>query len=142
MSIYRRIGPDSVNAVYATGVKPEAAKPGTPTTSENPEKAKLRRGEPMNSPLPRTFTWVAKLPSDLRPVELLRSYPRIANLIASLWDDPTGMNTYFYELLNDRRGNRKGFPPPVMTELLALRKLYAGLHPEPTISWGDVPRRK
>jgi len=142
MSIYRKIGPDTVNDVYATGVKPEGAKPGMPTTSEDPEKAKLRRGEPMNSPLPRTFTWVAKLPSDLRPVELLRSYPRIANLIASIWDDPAAMNGYFYDLLNDRRGNRTGFPEAVRAELVALRRHYGAQHPEPTISWGDGSRRK
>jgi hypothetical protein len=142
MSIYRKIGPDSVNEIYSIAVPPEAAEPGTPKTSEDPEKARLRRGEPMNSPLPRTLTWVAKLPRDLRPAELLRSYSRVANLIASIWDDPPAMNAYFADLLHDRRGNRKGFPTAVMAELLALRRHYGGLHPEPTIAWGDVTRRK
>ena len=44
----------------------------------------------------------------------MRSYGRIANLIASSWDDRDATYRYFDELLQDRRGNRKGFPPTLI----------------------------
>jgi hypothetical protein len=142
MSIYRKLRPGALNDVYGTGVGPEVEKPEATTTSEDSEQAKRRRGEPMNAPLPRTFPWIAKLPRDVQPVELLRAYPRIANVIASIWGEPAAMTGYLDELLHDRRGNRKGFPPAVMAELLALRTHYRGLHPEPSISRGDIDRRR
>jgi len=95
----------------------------------------------MDEPLPRTFTWAAKLPRDVQPIALMRSFPRIANLIASVWNEPDAMHDYFTDLLVDRRGNREGFPPPVHAELIALRAYYTGLHPKELATWGDLTKR-
>src|SRR5206468_8332225 len=97
--------------------------------SEDAEKSKQRKAAPMDAPLPRTFTWMAKLPREVQPLELMRSYPRIANAMATIWNEPEAMSDFFDELLVDRRGNRKGFFPEITGELLALRAYYVDLHP-------------
>jgi hypothetical protein len=88
------------------------------------------KGAPSNVPLPRTIAWAAKLPCDVRTDELMRSFPRIANLLAADWDEPESTYAYFDQLLVDRRGNRKGFPPGVASELVALRRYYGTVHPQ------------
>jgi hypothetical protein len=142
MSIYRKIAPDARNEIFTTAIAPQAK--GTDPAElpqREAEQAKKRKGEPMNAPLPRTLQWAARLPQSVRPVELLRAYARIANMIASVWDEPEATYAYFDELLHDRRGHRKGFPPDVMAELLALSTYYAGQHPQIARSWGDVTKR-
>jgi hypothetical protein len=142
MSIYRKFARESLNDVQVTAVPRQVQEPAaTDDAKEEAEQSKRRKGAPMNAPLPRTFTWVAKLPQEVQPIELMRSYARIANLIASSWDDRSATHQYFDELLQDRRGSRKGFPPEVMTELLALRTHYATLHPAPMASWEDLTKR-
>jgi hypothetical protein len=146
MSIYRKISPETQNDIYATAVtrQPPAHAPMMPAKSaaEEAARSKRRKGTPMDAPLPRTVTWFAKLPKDLQPMELARSYARIVNLLAAAWDDPAATYSYFNELLHDQRGSRQGFPPEVMVELLALRTYYGGLHPETTASWGDLTKRE
>src|SRR6478672_6087560 len=39
---------------------------------------KIRRARPLDELLPATQRWAAALPDAVRPVELLRAYPRIA----------------------------------------------------------------
>ena len=143
MSIYRKFAPDARNDIYATAVdrQPQAPAVAADPAAEEAARSKRRKGTPMDAPLPRTITWVAKLPRDLQPMELTRTYGRIANLIAASWDDPAATYAYFNELLHDERGTRKGFPPDVMGELLALRTYYTGLHPEATASWADLTKR-
>ncbi|MGH8717374.1 MAG: hypothetical protein ACREV0_00270, partial [Burkholderiales bacterium] len=60
---------------------------------------------------------------DKYPVELERAFPRILNKIAELWEMPEA-RTYFEELMVDRRGNRKGFPPKIAEEILFLSNLH------------------
>jgi hypothetical protein len=142
MSIYRKFAPDTRNDVYATAIAPKVTAPDPVAVArEEAEQAKKRRGEPMNAPLPRTLQWAAHLRADVRPEQLLRLYGRIANNLAALWGQPDAMYAYFDELLHDRRGHRKGFPPDVMAELLALRTYYAGVHPQTAASWADVTKR-
>jgi hypothetical protein len=143
MSIYRKFARDEPNDVHVNTVSRKVQAPSAADAGKDEaEKLKRRKGAPMDAPLPRTFTWIAKLPHDVQPIELLRSYPRIANLIASAWEDREATYQYFDELLHDRRGSRKGFPPEVMAELLALHTHYAGLNPRPmTSSWEDLTKR-
>lgn len=88
-----------------------------------------RKQEPVGEPLPITFKWIAKLPRRVRPFALLRQYPRIANMIAAMWYDPQSCHAYMHDLLTDRRGNRKGFAPEIVQDLLSLRVYFEQLHP-------------
>ena len=70
-----------------------------------------------------TRNWLAQMPETLRPPELVRSFPRIANNLSRLWGQPKDCATYLASLLTDtRNGTRKGFPQGVAAELVALRR--------------------
>ena len=68
--------------------------------------------------------WMLGLPQEVRPVELLRRYPRIANRLAECWSDAEATDRNLDDLLIDRRGGRQGFPPPVAEELVRLRERW------------------
>lgn len=70
---------------------------------------------------PETLQWLENLPETYRPEELVRSFPRVANRIASTWDDPEVCAAALDELVLDHRGGRSGFPARVAMELVALR---------------------
>lgn len=89
------------------------------------EKGKRSKAEPVNVPLPRTLEWAFKLPRDVQPRELLRSFGRVANLLAANWSDAEATAACFNQLLVDTRGCRRGFPPEVVNELLALQTYHA-----------------
>jgi hypothetical protein len=55
-------------------------------------------------------------------VRLCELYPRVANRIAFGWVDPKTSEQLLDDLLNDRRGSRRGFAPPVLRELQRLRE--------------------
>src|SRR5690349_13087667 len=124
MSIYRTLDRCPANDVYApeerrlTLVPSRAA---SPVDTERDKYQHLRKATPANVAFPRTLAWVETLPSDVQPTELLRRYPRIANLIATVWGDRQWFQDYMESLLTDTRGNRQGFPPDVLKDLLALR---------------------
>ncbi len=82
-----------------------------------------RTSEPANGLLKPTFAWAATLPIDIQPRTLLYKFPRIANLIAAMWQDPNSLRRYVDDLLVDSRGNRQGFPLEVLRELFKLRAL-------------------
>ena len=82
----------------------------------------LRVANPNTEPLPITFKWIARLPANVRPLQLLRQHPRIANTLAANWVDPAAFRACLYDLLVDKRGNRRGFPAVVRGELLALHQ--------------------
>jgi hypothetical protein len=90
----------------------------------------LRRRQPLNEPLPATIRWVAKLPDEVRPIELLKTFPRIANVLARVWTHPAECQGYMEDLMVDRRGNRSGFPVEVLENLLTLRDYYLGRYPQ------------
>jgi hypothetical protein len=104
-------------------------------TRRNAESTKRRNGLPVDAPLSRTFKRVAKPPRDVRPIRLLRAFPRIAILMAPMRDEPESMHGHFDECLVDRGGNRKGFAPEVVAELLALRNHCTGLRARPAGAW-------
>ncbi len=134
MSIYRKFEREPSNDVHAQRVKVDRAEPvATP--------AAQRRGRPADEPLPMTVTWAAKLPRDVRPMVLLRTFSRIANGLAANWTDPAAFLPFIDDLFVDRRGNRKGFPPEVMAELFALRAYYEEAHPTSRKRW-DVANKR
>ena len=57
--------------------------------------------------------------------ELPARFPRVLNRLAAVWSQPALAERYFMELLLDSRGSRLGFPPEVLSELLALRSCNA-----------------
>jgi hypothetical protein len=73
----------------------------------------------------QVLAWLACLPPQARPSALCSQYPRVANRIALCWTDPRLCEQLFDSLLVSRRGLRRGFPPPVATEILRLRSLHA-----------------
>lgn len=56
----------------------------------------------------------------------IEDYPRICTRIQQLWGSPE-CEGYITNLVIDTRGNRKGFPPAVMEELLYLGRLARAL---------------
>lgn len=145
MSFYRKFAGDILNEITSTAQPRPAEKTEVErmrdAAHEEAERNKRSRGSPSNTALPRTLTWAASLPPDVRPYELLRQYGRIANLLAASWNDADATYAYLDELLVDHRGNRKGFPPEVMQELLGLRTHYGALHLQRSGAWVDVRKR-
>ncbi len=70
---------------------------------------------------PHTEAWLDRLPTSIRPLELARCYPRIANRLAECWGDADACLDLLNELLVDRRGTRRGFPADVALQIVALR---------------------
>jgi hypothetical protein len=80
-------------------------------------------------PVPETLSpiasaWVRTLPARLRPLQLCNAFPRVANRIAGAWGDTGITDGVFNELLLDRRGGRKGFPPAIAAEILRLHAYH------------------
>jgi hypothetical protein len=69
--------------------------------------------------------WLQQLPQPVRPSELCARYPRVANRLALCWSDPYLTEQVFDALLLSQRGKRKGFPPPVATEMMRLRAFHS-----------------
>ena len=93
------------------------------------ESGNRRALQPLNQRLPATARWAASLPDEVQPLGLLQSLPRIANTIAHLWQDNAALRAYLDDLLVDRRGGRRGFPPEIQNELLVLREYCEGRFP-------------
>jgi hypothetical protein len=69
-----------------------------------------------------TELWLLRLPPKLRPMALADQFPRVANRLARDWSDAFLREFCFEDLLVDRRGGRRGFPPEVKDELLRLQR--------------------
>jgi hypothetical protein len=145
MSIYRRLDDlplRDIDAVQTKRKKPPQSQATSPYgTSPKEGYQSLRKASPASAPLPRTFEWVASLPHDAQPTALLRQYPRIANVIAAAWRDSKALRSYMDCLFTDTRGNRQGFPPDVLGELLALREYYDSVDAANQPIWTDIPKR-
>jgi len=112
------------------------------SNAQSDEQAIARRKQtPSSDPLPITFKWIAKLPRSVQPLALLRQYPRIANMMAGMWEDPRSCRAYLHDLLTDRRGTRKGFSQEIVQELVSLRVHYEHLHPPMLDVYKDVNKR-
>ena len=151
MSIYRKTdqGTPSDYDVRLTGAPRSKAESTLDPEREVAARSKRSKAEPTNIALPRTLAWAATLPADVQPTALIRHYGRIANLLALDWNDRLAIAADFDQLLIDRRGNRKGFPPIIVTELRALARHYGSGQSstgasQPTGSnspWEDVRKR-
>ena len=82
----------------------------------------LRKAAPVETLLPLTVRWAARLPEPVRPYVLMQQYPRVANLLAAAAATSASLNACLADLLIDRRGGRRGFPEPVAQDLLRLRE--------------------
>ena len=105
---------------------PTAKAPASPALA-SAEAAKRRQdAAAVNQLLSSTIDWLASLPPNLRPLALATKFPRVANRIAKEWREPDACRSDFDDLVYDKRGTRRGFPPDVYVELLALRDFYYG----------------
>lgn len=103
--------------------------PQAPTSADA---AKRRQDSTtVNRLLSSTIDWLASLPPNVRPLVLATKFPRVANRIAKEWREPSACRVDFDDLVYDKRGTRKGFPPDVYVELLALRDYYYGYDLKP-----------
>ena len=55
-------------------------------------------------------------------------FPRIAQSIMLMWGHPE-LDRFFAKLTVDDRGDRQGFPPEVMSELMFLARLHGIAYP-------------
>lgn len=63
--------------------------------------------------------------TELYPYALESKFPRILNMIMSLWDDEEKADEYFMGLMVSDRPNRIGFPPDVATDIMHLNLIHA-----------------
>ena len=146
LSIYRKFDAMRLpsNDVYARTGSSSKRLESSVTPSQHPshdeEHKGRRKAAPANVPLPRTLNWVEGLPSSVRPTALLRQYARIANVFAATWNDPKALSSYMSCLLRDDRGGRKGLPPDILRELLALREYHTTLT-EHSSTWAVLRKR-
>ena len=131
MSIYRRTDRVPLNDLT---IAAETRAPGAQSQNDA-EWTKRRTSEPANGLLRPTVNWASVLPADACPKVLLAKFPRIANLIAVLWQDPNSLRRYIDDLLVDKRGNRQGFPQNILRELFALRAHYDEVNPQTSRPW-------
>jgi len=99
----------------------------TPAAAEGASQGQ-RKADPASSVLKTTLEWAESLPQEVRPYEVLHSFPRVANHLCLTWTDASAFQAYMDELHIDRRGNREGFPVAVIQELDALRAYHDKLH--------------
>jgi hypothetical protein len=94
---------------------------------EPPAAAHLRRAprDTDTTATEATRRWLRELPPRRRPLQLVAQYPRVANRLSWCWRDPGLAAQVLDDLLTDRRGGRRGFPPLVARELLRLREFNA-----------------
>ena len=130
-SIYRLLDPpaneDDVRQ-WSTRHDPHQASRDSPATSESAVDWSLARKKiPVNYMLPITTRWLEALPQEVRPMALVAKYPRIANILTLVWNNPVECRAYFDELIIDHRGKRRGFPEDVHRDLVHLRDHYGRL---------------
>ncbi|HEY3179380.1 MAG TPA: hypothetical protein VGL25_10920 [Casimicrobiaceae bacterium] len=134
MSVYRTLHEGVPSEVNVSAVARRGQQSNSPATEDKSAIAGndatfARKAAPNNQPFPATFKWIASLPREIRPLALLQQYPRIANMLAQSWHDPSAFREYMFDLLIDRRGGRQGFPQDVRAELLRLRAYFDHIHP-------------
>lgn len=87
----------------------------------------LRKAVPNDALMPATVSWAARLPVEVRPIQLMKQYARVANRVAATWRDAGAFYECIGDLLIDRRGGRRGFPAAVSRELFLLRDYFEAL---------------
>jgi len=133
MSIYRpfqRSARSDVHQVSEHVVGPDMGQQRDSSPASEQDWASKRKARPAETLLPVATRWLASLPFDCYPLALAKTFPRIANALATFWMRPDVLTSYLGELLVDRRGGRRGFPLDVLDELNQLKAYYTTLHPE------------
>jgi len=131
MSIYRRTDRVPLNDL-AISAEP---RPSDVPASANEDWTTRRASVPANGLLKPTVAWASALPPETQPKALMTKYPRIANLVAVLWQDPNSLRRYVDDLLVDKRGTRQGFPLDVLREIFHLRAYYDEVRPPTLRPW-------
>jgi hypothetical protein len=131
MSIYRRTDRIPLSDVQVAPAPDRARLSAEPAA----DWTKRRTSEPANGLLKPTVAWAATLPDATQPRALMQRFPRIANLLAAMWHDPSSLRRYMDDLLVDKRGNRQGFPADVLRELFNLRAHYDETYPDRSRPW-------
>jgi len=106
----------------------EKGAPGAPRRAEEPQDSRLSAD---------TVTFLTSLDQTVRPYKLAVRFPRIANKLARVWRQPAQRDRYLDELLIDTRGNRQGFPLPILSELAALKELSRSAAPPGGDVWAN-----
>ncbi len=104
-------------------------------------KAKARRiGTGAKRELDQRAKGIVKaLPKPMRPMQTCTDFPHIMNLIAASWHEPKAFVKTLDELLMDDRGDRQGFPFPIIVELTELREYYfTSVRPEALKLWNRL----
>lgn len=116
LELLRRSG--QARRVGAAGRRTIEATPRPPPAPRLPSAAPE---EPLST---AARAWLRNLPGRVRPLQLCAAFPRIANRLASCWEDAALSDTLFNGLLLDDRGGRKGFPRGIAAELLRLQAYH------------------
>jgi hypothetical protein len=88
--------------------------------------------QPVSQPLPVSVRQPQAMtvePIAVGKTELEAQFARIASQITLLWGYPE-MDRFFSKLWIDDRGNRAGFPRPVMEDLMFLAALHNTAYPQ------------
>ena len=117
----------NLHSASGRGADPIAVKLPSPQAPASADAAKRRQdAATVNRLVSSTIDWLASLPPNVRPLALATKFPRVANRVAKEWCEPSACRRDFDDLVYDKRGTRRGFPPDVYVELLALRDYYYG----------------
>lgn len=133
MSIYRNTprhpgGDQDIRLFQPRSPGPAGGTGATPVADPGAAKyGHLRKAIPNESLLPTTVSWAARLPPEARPIQLMKQFARVANRVAVTWHDADAFYACIGDLLIDRRGGRRGFPPEVSRELFLLRDYFEAL---------------
>jgi hypothetical protein len=86
--------------------------------------------------------WLDELPERVRPNRTAARFPHIVNTLCARWPTPQLCLAYFDELVLDNRGDRKGFPPLIASELALLKDYYESVvFPTQQTAWDHVVHR-
>jgi hypothetical protein len=136
-SIYRPkhsvIAPEA-EVGHGAHINTYARPPQSATSDDQTSWVGRRKAQPVNVVLPGTRRWLDSLPRETRPRALAEQFPRLANLIAANWNNPSDCSAFISSLLHDQRGGRSGFPGDVLQDIHNLRMYYTRLHP--IVDWG------
>jgi hypothetical protein len=98
---------------------------GTGYAAATPQYRRRPESERDKRLTPESFEWLHEMPRHERPIQLALQFPRIVNKMADIWHEQKTTEAYLQELLVDHRGNRRGFPVPVIGDLMRLRAYQA-----------------
>jgi hypothetical protein len=69
--------------------------------------------------------WLLSFPTQYRPHNLAKQYPRVVNTLAAKWADPAEYSAELQEcIFSSRKEKRQGFPAPSLQDLLTLMDAY------------------